>query len=277
MNVSCLIKNLCDNALPALSTECIIKNEYSGILATDLFSLNALLGSMIEQNVVLFLNNRRSLWDDKKEWEEYHFIRDNESFPDVRLVKRNDRNDRNDSILGIELKSWFILSKEGMPSFRFKTASETCGENDLLCIVPWFLSNVVCGNPVLVKPYVVSAKDAAKAVKEHWEKEGNRSVEAPKGNEPSKTNYKAEEDSSNNFGRLARTGIMDDYIKDVLEMPILGIPAKNWMNFLRVHTNKATLQDIKNKIISNAKIPKYQEIEGILDQLREYIEKLPKV
>ena len=43
-----------------------IENRYSGILATDLFSLNTLLGSMIESKVVQFLNSHRHLWDDGK-------------------------------------------------------------------------------------------------------------------------------------------------------------------------------------------------------------------
>lgn len=279
-----LISKLCNEALPSLETECVIKNEYSGMLATDLFSLNTLLGSMIEQNVVLFLNNHRSLWDDKHKWEEYHFIRDKESFPDVRLVKKNNRNE---TVLGIELKSWFILSKEGEPSFRFKTASEVCGENDLLCIVPWYLNNAVCGNPVLAKPWVIFAKTAAEAVKKYWSEDRNsseseRNVETPdiakqpEINARNKTNYKPQKDHSNNFGRLARTGIMSKFVEDTLKTDILGIPADNWRRFLKVHTDSKTLQDIQKNIASIVKIPKSEEFERIIEDLQNYIKVLPK-
>lgn len=56
-----LISSLCSVALPSLPTDCRIDNTYSGILATDLFSLNTLLGSMIESRVVAFLNSHRHL------------------------------------------------------------------------------------------------------------------------------------------------------------------------------------------------------------------------
>lgn len=101
-----LIANLRDVAFPSLPSECVIENSYSGILATDLFSLNTLLGSMIESKVVHFLNSHRSLWDDKGTWSEYHFTRANESFPDVRLVKKNGKAN---PILGIELKLVYTL------------------------------------------------------------------------------------------------------------------------------------------------------------------------
>ncbi|MXZ41031.1 MAG: hypothetical protein F4Z18_04430 [Caldilineaceae bacterium SB0666_bin_21] len=35
-------------------------------------------------------------------------------------------------------------------------------------------------------------------------------------------------DSGNNFGRLARTGLMDAYIEEMLELPLAGITAKEW-------------------------------------------------
>lgn len=74
-----LTETLRNIVFPSLPSECAIENNYSGILATDLFSLNTLLGSMIENKVVMFLNAHRHLWDDGS-WREYHFIRSNESF-----------------------------------------------------------------------------------------------------------------------------------------------------------------------------------------------------
>lgn len=283
-----LIHSLRHVAFPSLPAECTIENYYSGILATDLFSLNTLLGSMIENKVVTFLNAHRQLWDDGR-WDEYHFIRSNESFPDVRLVRKGDSQT---PILGIELKSWFILSKEGEPSFRYRTASEACDPGDLLCIIPWYLSDAVCGTPVLAMPWVFSAKAAAEATKRYWLYERQtekpmtlqqRALETPSGVKPymenarDKTNYKPVNDGGNNFGRLARTGIMSDFVKDTLLTDILGIPADNWRLFLKAHTDSSSLHDIQKKISTITKIPQSEEFQQLMEALRSYIEELPEI
>ena len=283
-----LIENLRTVAFPSLPAECRIDNTYSGILATDLFSLNTLLGSMIESKVVSFLNSHRHLWDDGI-WKDYHFIRSNESFPDVRLVKITDAKN---IVLGIELKSWFILSKEGEPSFRYRTASEACDKGDLLCIVPWYLSDAVCGNPVLSSPWIFSAKAAAEASKRHWVylrqtdtplSLKQRGLEVPPGIKPymenarDKTNYKPRLDGGNNFGRLARTGIMDEFVNETLMTDILGIPANNWRLFLKAHTDAGTLSDIQKKIVQITKIPNSEKFSSIINELKDYIEELPQI
>lgn len=283
-----LIESLRNVVFPSLPSECNIENTYSGILATDLFSLNTLLGSMIENKVVIFLNAHRHLWDNG-EWNEYHFIRSNESFPDVRLVKKTGKHD---VVLGIELKSWFILSKEGEPSFRYRTASEACDCGDLLCIIPWYLSDAVCGHPVLATPWVFSAKAAAEATKRYWIYERQtdkpmtlvqRKLEVPDGIKPymvnarDKTNYKPVNDGGNNFGRLARTGIMSDFVEETLLTDILGIPANNWRMFLKAHTDSSSLKDIQKKISSITKIPQSEEFDRLMKNLRDYIEELPDI
>ncbi len=283
-----LIETLRNIVFPSLPAECTIENNYSGILATDLFSLNTLLGSMIENKVVMFLNAHRQLWDDGC-WSEYHFIRSNESFPDVRLVRKGDNHD---IILGIELKSWFILSKEGEPSFRYRTASEACDPADLLCIIPWYLSDAVCGHPVLATPWVYSAKAAAEATKRYWIYERQtdkpktvkeRGLEVPSGVRPymenarDKTNYKPKDDGGNNFGRLARTGIMSEFVEETLLADILGIPANNWRLFLKAHTDSNSLQDIQKKISSITKIPQSEEFQKLMKALRDYIDELPEI
>ena len=228
------------------------------------------------------------MWDDGS-WSEYHFIRSNESFPDVRLVRKGDNHD---IILGIELKSWFILSKEGEPSFRYRTASEACDPADLLCIIPWYLSDAVCGHPVLATPWVYSAKAAAEATKRYWIYERQtdkpmtveeRGLDIPAGVRPymenarDKTNYKPVNDGGNNFGRLARTGIMTEFVNETLLTDILGIPANNWRLFLKAHTDSGSLQDIQKKIVSITKIPKSVEFDKLMKALRDYIDELPKI
>ena len=284
-----LITNLRNVAFPSLPSECVIENTYSGILATDLVSLNTLLGSMIESKVVYFLNSHRYLWDDKGKWSEYHFIRSNESFPDVRLVKKVGKST---PLLGIELKSWFILSKEGEPSFRYRTASEACDNGDLLCIIPWYLSDAVCGNPVLAAPWIYSAKAAAEASKRYWLYERQtekpytleqRGLITPKGVKPymenarDETNYKPVYDGGNNFGRLARTGIMSEFVTEILQTDILGISADNWRLFLKAHTDSTALQDIQRKIKTITKIPKLEEFDLLMKALRDYIDEIPTI
>lgn len=283
-----LIERLKNKVFPSLPSDCPIENRYSGIMATDLFSLNTLLGSMIENKVVQFLNSHRPLWDDGK-WNEYHFIRSSESFPDVRLVKVNQPNN---IVLGIELKSWFILSKEGEPSFRYKTASEACDQGDLLCIIPWYLSDAVCGNPILLSPWVFSAKAAAEATKRYWLYERQtdkpftlkeRELEVPTDCKPymlnarDKTNYKPANDGGNNFGRLARTGIMTNFVEETLQTDILGIPANNWRLFLKAHTDSHSLSDIQRKINNMSNISKSDEFDSIMKDLRDYLEGLPHI
>lgn len=283
-----LINRLRTVAFPSLPAECLIENTYSGILATDLFCLNTLLGSMIESKVVAFLNQHRQLWDDG-DWKGFHFIRSNESFPDVRLVNVSDSKN---IILGIELKSWFILSKEGEPSFRYRTASEACDKGDLLCIVPWYLSDAVCGNPVLMSPWVFSAKAAAEVTKRHWVylrqcntpkslskrglKELSKDIKPYMENARDKTNYEPIEDGGNNFGRLARTGIMDNFVKETLMTDILGIPADNWRLFLKAHTDAGTLADIQKKIGKISEIPNSDKFNSIINDLKNYTEDLPR-
>jgi hypothetical protein len=137
------------------------KNHISGVNATDLYSLNTLLGASIEGQVVKALNQQRALWDPLDEWLGYTFERQSQAFPDVRLARKGTGAAGADIALGIELKGWFLLAKEGEPSFRFITTPAACADHDLLVVVPWYLDNVLSGSPVAAEPYVASARWAA--------------------------------------------------------------------------------------------------------------------
>jgi hypothetical protein len=41
----------------------------------------------------------------------------------------------------------------------------------------------------------------------------------------------AASDSGRNFGRLARSGVMDEYVKRMLDQLIAGVPARAWIDF----------------------------------------------
>jgi hypothetical protein len=226
--------------------------QVNGINATDLFSLNALLGTSIESQVVKVLNQQRRLWDPDEDWLGYAFERQAQAFPDVRLVRRN-TGGVPEVALGIELKGWFLLAKEGMPSFRFATTAAACADHDLLCVVPWYLDNVLSGHPVAAEPWVVSARWAAE-YRNHWwtnlrqvQAGADPGITVPANARPYPS--KADEivdlphhDGGNNFGRLARvTGLMTAFIETTNNMDVLGIRIRDWFAFLRRHSDSADL------------------------------------
>jgi hypothetical protein len=131
-----------------------------GINATEIYAFGAVLGITIEEEVVRTLNELRKHWDPDDKYTEYIFLRQPETFPDVLLLNPNTK----DVIMGIELKSWYLLAKEGEPSFRFTTNPNACAVPDLLVVVPWALSNVLSGNPIVFKPYIKPARYIAEYV-----------------------------------------------------------------------------------------------------------------
>ena len=46
---------------------------------------------------------------------------------------------------------------------------------------------------------------------------------------------KAASDSGGNFGRIARYGIMDEYMAATRGIEVRGIPAKDWADFFKDH------------------------------------------
>ena len=139
-------------AIPAhFSSRTVIE----GVPATDLQTLNTVLGAAIEEQVVATLNQMRSVWDSAEGYQTYFFQRQAQVFPDV-LFKSN-RNGQ-DIVLGIELKGWYLLAKERVPNFRFTTTINACADADLVVVVPWALSNVLSGSPTVYRPYVTPAK-----------------------------------------------------------------------------------------------------------------------
>ena len=226
-------------ALYAVPAHFSSRTVIEGIVATDVQTLNSVLGATIEDQVVATLNRMRSVWDPEEEYQRYFFQRQAQVFPDV-LLKANDNCE--DIILGIELKGWYLLAKEGEPNFRFTTAADACAEADIIVVVPWILSNVLSGTPMTYKPFVVQAKYAA-LFRNYWwteirEARSDTSIVSPQGVSPypQKKDRVADRpvsDSGSNFGRLARTGIMNEYIQNMLETPLSGIPASAWINFLK--------------------------------------------
>lgn len=218
-----------------------------GIDATDLFSLNSVLGTSIEVQVVHTLNRMRSIWDPDEEWVGYRFERQSQTFPDVRLVRRG--AGQHDIAMGIELKGWYLLSKEGVPSLRFQTTPAACSPFDLIAVVPWHLSNVLSGTPVAREPWVSSARHAAE-FRNHWwenirETSDPKGISAPAGVHPYPTKDMQiadtpDYDRGGNFGRLARVvGLMTEFIVSAKAQDAMGIPINDWILFLRRHSDNS--------------------------------------
>jgi len=258
-----------------------------GVEAGDLFSLNTVLGSTIEVQAVAALNKLRGIWDPDNEMSNYAFCRSSQSFPDVRLV--NTLSPDTEPLIGVELKGWYVLTKEKAPTFRYRVTPEACSEFDLLAVIPWHLNNVLSGKPVICEPFIINAKYAAMARNHYWsnmrDAASSTEIVSPENVFPyprasTKISDKPRSDSGGNFGRIARVnGLMDDFISSTLQTSIGGIPAVYWIDFFVTfvdhHTRESIEQDIRAKLkrISNEWGPS-DKIEETIEALTDSILKL---
>jgi hypothetical protein len=180
-----------------------------------------------------------------------------ESFPDVRLVKSiNDEN----PVIGIELKGWYLLSKEKEPSFRYKASADAMTEYDILACYPWALSSVISGSPRIYEPYIEQAKYAANMRTFYWQVERevrgenqSREIFHPE-TEPYPrpgSNYidVPEYDGGGNFGRLARGQyLMKSWCNESLETKLGGIEARYWISFFAAFIEGKTQSEIEHKL-----------------------------
>ena len=245
------------DALAALPFHFDSKTNIEGLDAGDLFSLNSVLGGTIEVQVVSTLNRIRSVWDPDNEWEAYGFRRFSQTFPDVRLVDSSDVSAV--PVLGIELKGWYLLAKEQAPSYRFTATKEACAPVDLLAVVPWHLSDVLSGVPVVRSPFVEQARYAAEMRNYYWVHQRGAASKTGISEPPNVTPYpapkvhtsdKPESDSGGNFGRVARVhGLMNTFIKDALDTEISGIAARHWIDFFKVFTDALDPEQVDKNML----------------------------
>ena len=249
-----------------------------GLAVTDLFSMNTLLGGAIEDQTTQALNDTRNIWDPDGKYSEYFFKRYSESFPDVRLEKGVDQS----PLIGIELKGWYLLSKEEMPSFRFRASADAVTEWDLLVVYPWSLSDVLSGTPKLEIPYIEQAKYAADYRTYYWEHRNPNAKKVvhpdthPYPNPGSKYSDIAKDDSSGNFGRVARVhGLMDDWVSDTMKNKLAGIEPKWWVKFFKLFDEKGVNeQKIKSQFEKIADTEDHNkkwadEFYGLISQLMD--------
>lgn len=255
-------------ALYALPAYFRTETTISGLMATDVFTLNSVLGASIEEQVVKTLNDMRPIWDPDDRYKLYSFDRQAQTFPDV-LLRRKDAREAKEGvapdhiIMGVELKGWYLLSKEGEPSLRFQVTPSVCAPQDLVVVVPWALSNVVSGSPKVFTPYVQSARYLAEFRNYHWQcarkTKLSRDIRQPTGPllpYPKKSDRivdRPKSDRGRNFGRLARTGVMDEYKEAALDQPLAGIQARYWIQFFKVFQENKTPESIRVEIGELAK------------------------
>ncbi len=222
----------------------------TGVLATDLHTFNTSLGATIEAQVTEALNELRSVWDPEQEYTRYGFVRQSQRFPDV-ILRSSVPDLEPQIIMGIELKGWYALSKEAEPSFRFKASPRVCAPQDLLVVYPWALSEVVSGKPELYAPYVIGARTAAERRNWYWQyvMEGgtitDRTVRLSEVDEyypdaRAAISDAPAQDQGRNFGRVARTELMDEWTAAVRQKTLSGIPLGAWQRFLRIFSDNRT-------------------------------------
>lgn len=262
------------------------ETHISGIMATDLHTLNTVLGATIEDQVVRTLNMLRSTWDQDGRYSLFSFVRQAQTFPDVLLR----RVSSNETLLGIELKGWYLLAKENEPSLRFQVTAAACALQDLIVVVPWALSNVISGSPLLFEPFIESAQYAAHYRNYHWRylRQTNDSSEidspanvAPYPSKSARIHDKPHADQGGNFGRLARTGMMDQYLQKLIDVQLCGVKTAYWREFLKAFQESTTdakahsaIERLRKKVQTSADLPspKAQSTLIILAELEQLLD-----
>ena len=152
------------------------------------------------------------------------------------------------------------------------------------------LDNVISGSPILFEPFVESARFAAEHRNHHWryvrETRLDAGIEVPGGIQPyprksDRILDRPRADGGRNFGRLARTGMMDAYMRKLGGVQLCGINSTYWREFLKTFQEGTTdeqarvaLERLRRKVegVEGLPTPKARsalaiisELEGLLD------------
>lgn len=267
----------------------------------DIHTLNTGLGGAIERETVDVLNSLRGIWDEDGRWSEYRFVRYSQQFPDVLLIK-NHGKPPDDVALGIELKGWFALAKEGVPSLRFKTTPSACTVYDLVVVCPWYLDQVLGGRVVALPPWIESARYVA-LMRNYWwqylrsqqETSGRKNTKpldperckinppdgaAPYPNSKQECNDSPAKDRGGNFGRIARiewvengkkVGLLTDFIEQTMGAELAGVAAEHWLAFIKALVDGTDAEKRRRRIqasLVNCSIEERAELgDALLENL----------
>ena len=203
-------------ALSTLSSHFRSWTRVSGILASNLHSLDVALGSTLQEQIVHTLNETHSVWDPRKQYESCRFVRQSEVFPRVLL---REASDSSRILLGVELYGWYPLAKDKAPRACLKVSPTVCAKQDLIVVVPWVLDSIVNGCPMVFDPFIEAAEHAAEYRNHHWkhirQTTASREIKlaTPAMAYPRRSDNILDQpklNRSEDFGRLAQLGIMDD-------------------------------------------------------------------
>ena len=258
-----LVDNVRD-AIGALPAYFRTATRIEGLDGGELFNLSAVLGSAIEVQVVETLNRIRAVRDPDDRWPRHRFVRSAQTFPDVRLLAQR-RDGGPDIALGIELKGWYLLSKEREPSFRYTVTPSACAPQDLLVVAPWHLKNILSGEPVVYEPYIEQARYVAEFRNWWWAnvRETSYALDQRQVRSPdeevspypapkTRTADRPVKDGGNNFGRVARlAGLMDEYTSSLWAQRVAGIPADHWTLFFKRHAEAKDPAEILDHLARN--------------------------
>lgn len=272
------------HAIAALPSYFDSETSIAGVQATDLHTLNTVLAATIEDQVVSTLNAMRSVWDPDEEYALYSFVRQPQTFPDVVLRRPANGDGDPPIIMGIELKGWYLLAKEGEPNFRFTVTASASNAQDLIVVVPWVLARVLSGRPIVLSPYLESAQYAAEYRNYWWQHVRqtnlNTDIDIPDNVQPYPT--KTDEihdrpiaDSGRNFGRFARTGMMDDYLADMRSRALVGVRVEHWLSFFRAFSEGKSEDDTRQALARLvAKIHDTEQTDTPLGRIVSALEEL---
>ncbi len=124
-------------------------------------------------------------------------------------------------------------------------------------MIPWVLNNVISGYPKIFSPYVELAKYAAEYRNYWWQyirkAKSNAEIMSPQNVSPypqksDKISDKPVSDSGNNFGRFARTGIMDTYLEIAKRESLCGIEAEHWLKFFKIFQQERDKKSINEEL-----------------------------
>ncbi len=119
-----------------------------------------------------------------------------------------------------------------------------CTPQDLIMLVPWCLSNVLSGTPVIFRPVMDLALYYSEYRNYWWQHvrntEDSVEIEEPAGVAPypnarDNISDRPVSDKGSNFGRIARIGLLDEYKREMDNMSLLGIGASEWRRFFKEH------------------------------------------
>ena len=140
--------------------------------------------------------------------------------------------------MGIELKGWYVLAREGAPTYRFTVTADACNPQDLLVVVPWALSSVLAGSPVLCTPFIEGARYCAEKRNYYWCHERDAATDPeitiatgvrPYPAKSDRISDRPASDSGKNFRRLARYGIMASYMERMRATEVSGVRVSEWL------------------------------------------------